>query len=86
MCLPQKDPFKLFGDSFKQSKCSKLTETLTSSHIPGLNKENVFPETGAAKGKMMPPPANTKVSLAESAGIVAVLAAAGAGSRVPGFP
>ena len=26
MCLPQKDPFKLFGDSFKQSKCSKLTE------------------------------------------------------------
>lgn len=26
MCLPQKDPYKLFGDSFKQSKCSKLTE------------------------------------------------------------
>ena len=26
-------------------KCSKLTETLTSSHIPGLGKDHVFPET-----------------------------------------
>lgn len=43
-------------------KCSKLTETLTSSHIPGLGKEQVYPESGAAKNKMMPPPVNTKVS------------------------
>lgn len=43
-------------------KCSKLTETLTSSHIPGLGKEHVFPETGGAKSKVLPPPASTKVS------------------------
>ena len=43
-------------------KCSKLTETLTSSHIPGLGKEHIFPEATIAAGKMMPPPVNTKVS------------------------
>lgn len=45
-------------------KCSKLTETLTSSHIPGLGKEHVFPETAkAAKTNSAPmPPTNNKAS------------------------
>ena len=45
-------------------KCSKLTETLTSSHIPGLGKDHVFPETAKAiKGNAAPmPPANNKAS------------------------
>ncbi len=43
-------------------KCSKLTETLTSSHIPGLGKEHIFPEATVSGGKLMPPPTNTKVS------------------------
>ncbi len=43
-------------------KCSKLTETLTSSHIPGLGKEHVYPQSTTGNGKMLPPPASTKVS------------------------
>lgn len=41
-------------------KCSKLTETLTSSHIPGLGKDHVFPDmSNAPKGTGMKPPAMT---------------------------
>jgi biopolymer transport protein ExbB len=45
-------------------KCSKLTETLTSSHIPGLGKEHVFPETAkvAQTNSTLPPTTNQKVS------------------------
>jgi biopolymer transport protein ExbB len=44
-------------------KCSKLTEVLTSSHIPGLNKGNVFPEATNLKAHgPTPPSVNTKVS------------------------
>jgi biopolymer transport protein ExbB len=44
-------------------KCSKLTEVLTSSHIPGLNKGNVFPEAAQLKSSgPTPPSVNTKVS------------------------
>ncbi len=44
-------------------KCSKLTEVLTSSHVPGLNKNNVYPETSAMRpNKAVPPSASTKVS------------------------
>ncbi|MBC7467417.1 MAG: MotA/TolQ/ExbB proton channel family protein [Bdellovibrio sp.] len=44
-------------------KCSKLTEVLTSSHIPGLHKGNVFPEASNLKSNgPTPPSANTKVS------------------------
>jgi len=44
-------------------KCSKLTEMLTSSHIPGLNKNNVFPDnTGIRSPKSDPPPTNFKAS------------------------
>jgi biopolymer transport protein ExbB/TolQ len=38
-------------------KCTKLTEILTNSHVHTLTKETVYPET-----KIMPPPANSKVS------------------------
>jgi len=47
-------------------KCSKLTETLTSSHIPGLGKDHVFPDMNAPKGTGMqavqPPTVNSKAS------------------------
>jgi biopolymer transport protein ExbB len=44
-------------------KCSKLTEVLTSSHIPGLGKTTVFPETGTMRpNKANPPAAGTKAS------------------------
>lgn len=44
-------------------KCSKLTEVLTSSHIPGLNKDHVFPEASRLKSSgPTPPSVNTKVS------------------------
>ena len=44
-------------------KCSKLAEILTSSHIPGLTKNNVFPEAARLKtGGPTPPNATTKVS------------------------
>ena len=44
-------------------KCSKLTEVLTSSHIPGLNKGHVFPEASGLKSSgPTPPSANSKVS------------------------
>ncbi len=44
-----------------QEKCSKLTETLTSSSIPGLGKDQVFPETTNNKS-IAPPSAHTKAS------------------------
>lgn len=45
-------------------KCSKLTEVLTSSQIPGFGKAHVYPEasTGLKSNKSAPPAANTKVS------------------------
>jgi biopolymer transport protein ExbB len=45
-------------------KCSKLTETLTSSHIPGLGKDHVFPDSMAPMktGAHTPPTANNKAS------------------------
>lgn len=46
-------------------KCSKLTETLTSSHIPGLGKEHVFPETAKVapnQSGTLPPTTSNKAS------------------------
>ena len=43
-------------------KCSKLTKHLTNSHIPGFQKDVVFPESSAQIGKNAPPPATAKVS------------------------
>lgn len=45
-------------------KCSKLTEMLTSSHIPGLTKNTVFPEASKAPNTngAVPPSHNTKAS------------------------
>jgi hypothetical protein len=37
-------------------KCSKLTETLTSSHISGLDKDHVFPTGQVATGNPVVPP------------------------------
>lgn len=36
-------------------KCSKLTETLTSSHISGLDKDHVFPTSHASSTPVIPP-------------------------------
>ena len=41
-------------------KCSKLTELLTSSHVPGLTKQNVF-QDNVTTG-VIPPPSNIKAS------------------------
>lgn len=45
-------------------KCSKLTETLTSNHIPGFAKAQVFPENApkATAGGPTPPSVNSKAS------------------------
>lgn len=44
-------------------KCSKLTEVLTSSHIPGLNKTVVYPETSTMRpNKAVPPGTGEKAS------------------------
>lgn len=44
-------------------KCSKLTEVLTSSHIPGLSKDQVFPETSTMRpNKAVPPGSGSKAS------------------------
>ncbi len=44
-------------------KCTKLTDVLTSSHVPGLNKDTVFPEASRLKSSgPTPPAANSKVS------------------------
>lgn len=44
-------------------KCSKLTEILTSSHIPGLGKTQVFPETSTMRpNKAVPPSSGEKAS------------------------
>lgn len=44
-------------------KCSKLAEILTSSHVPGLNKNTVFPEAARIKTTgPTPPSSNTKIS------------------------
>lgn len=45
-----------------QEKCGKLTEILTGSHIPTLNRANIFPDTPKAAGSATPPPAQNKVS------------------------
>ncbi|MFN8790012.1 MAG: MotA/TolQ/ExbB proton channel family protein [Bdellovibrionales bacterium] len=47
-----------------QEKCGKLTEILTGSHVPTLNRANIFPDTPvkAQGGGVTPPSANTKVS------------------------
>ncbi|MBC7419656.1 MAG: MotA/TolQ/ExbB proton channel family protein [Bdellovibrio sp.] len=44
-------------------KCSKLTEVLTSSQVPGFGKNHVFPEVNGLKtNKTVPPSADTKAS------------------------
>lgn len=44
-------------------KCSKLTEVLTSSHIPGLSKNTVFPEASTMRpNKAVPPGSGSKAS------------------------
>ena len=47
-----------------QEKCSKLTETLTSSSIPGLSKNNIYPDVSNAPttGAQVPPSHSTKAS------------------------
>lgn len=45
-----------------QEKCGKLTELLTGSHIPTLNRANIFPDTPKTAGGSTPPPANHKAS------------------------
>ncbi len=42
-------------------KCSKLTELLTSAHIPNLSRQNVFPDQAVAP-KAAPPTPGTKAS------------------------
>jgi len=43
-------------------KCTKLTELLTSSHIPTLNRQTVFPDQIAPKANNAVPPSSAKVS------------------------
>jgi biopolymer transport protein ExbB len=43
-------------------KCSKLTELLTSSHIPTLNRQTVFPDHIAPKAGNAIPPSSSKDS------------------------
>lgn len=45
-------------------KCSKLTETLTSNHIPGFQKNHVFPEAApkSVSAGPTPPAASSKAS------------------------
>lgn len=45
-----------------QEKCSKLTELLTSSHMPQLTRSTVFPDTPVSNGHNSPPPSSTKAS------------------------
>lgn len=47
-----------------QEKCGKLTELLTGSHIPSLNRANIFPDVPvkATSNGATPPTPNTKVS------------------------
>lgn len=47
-----------------QEKCGKLTEILTGSHVPTLNRANIFPDAPvkAQGGGVTPPPSSTKVS------------------------
>jgi biopolymer transport protein ExbB len=46
-----------------QEKCSKLTETLTSSMVPGaLGKNTVYPEATTVPNAHVPPSHNTKAS------------------------
>lgn len=45
-----------------QEKCSKLSELLTSAHIPNLTRQNVFPEHHGMTAAMTPPAPGTKVS------------------------
>ncbi len=47
-----------------QEKCGKLTELLTGSHIPSLNRANIFPDVPvkSSSSGAIPPTPNTKVS------------------------
>jgi biopolymer transport protein ExbB len=48
-----------------QEKCGKLTEILTGSHVPTLNRANIFPDVPtkvAGPSGSTPPPSSTKVS------------------------
>lgn len=46
-----------------QEKCGKLTELLTGSHVPALNRANVFPDAQPRNSNgTMPPPAGHKAS------------------------
>lgn len=42
-------------------KCSKLTELLTSAHVPSLSRQTIFPDNMAAPS-IQPPSANSKAS------------------------
>ncbi|MFN9065701.1 MAG: MotA/TolQ/ExbB proton channel family protein, partial [Bdellovibrionales bacterium] len=48
-----------------QEKCGKLTEILTGSHVPTLNRANIFPDVPTklnGSTGTTPPPSSTKVS------------------------
>jgi biopolymer transport protein ExbB len=46
-----------------QEKCGKLTELLTGSHVPTLNRANIFPDTPVRNNPgSTPPPAGHKAS------------------------
>ncbi len=45
-----------------QEKCGKLTELLTGSHVPTLNRANIFPDTPVRPNGSTPPPTNHKAS------------------------
>jgi biopolymer transport protein ExbB len=46
-----------------QEKCGKLTELLTGSHIPSLNRDNLYKDQAAGmSAKPKTPPANNKAS------------------------
>jgi biopolymer transport protein ExbB len=41
-------------------KSYKLTELLTSSHLPAMTKENIYPDHSATKKNLVPPPTHKK--------------------------
>lgn len=48
-----------------QEKCGKLTEILTGSHVPTLNRANIFPDAPnktKPSGGAVPPPSSSKAS------------------------
>jgi biopolymer transport protein ExbB len=45
-----------------QEKCGKLTELLTGSHVPTLNRANIFPDTPIKNPGSLPPPPGQKAA------------------------